>query len=150
MIMLDAVVVSDHLRSDFSWETVPEWALRYECFLGDVTFKIDDVDFSTHWGWVPVLDFALVLSSALDGLESGKSGIFEFTESEAFIRCGRSDDIVEVSASYSPGIARVPFEEIRAVVREFVDRLADRLRNEHPGLRSNLQFVASVARAGTE
>ena len=94
MIRLNAVVASDHLGSDFSWETVPEWVLRYECFLGDVTFKIDNVDFSTHWGWVPVLDFALGLSSALDGLESGKSGIFEFTESEAFIRCSRSDHMV--------------------------------------------------------
>jgi len=71
MIRLNAVVASDHLGSDFSWETVPEWVLRYECFLGDVTFKIDNVDFSTHWGWVPVLDFALGLSSALGGLESG-------------------------------------------------------------------------------
>ncbi len=150
MIRLNAVVASDHLGSDFSWETVPEWVLRYECFLGDVTFKIDNVDFSTHWGWVPVLDFALGLSSALDGWKSGKSGIFEFTESEAFIRCSRSDHMVEVSASYSPGIARVPFEEIRAVVRDFVDRLADRLRKEHPGLKSNIEFVAAVVRAGNE
>ena len=115
-----------------------------------MTFKIDDVDFSTHWEWAPVLNFALGPSSILDGLESGKSSIFEFTESEAFIRCGRSDDIVGVSASFSPGIARVPFEEIRVVVLEFVDQLADRLRTEHPGLKSNIEFVAAVARAGAE
>ena len=34
-------------------------------------------------------------------------------------------------------------------MRDFVDRLADRLRKEHPGLKGNIEFASAVARAGT-
>lgn len=147
MITLDAVVASDQLDTGFTWATAPEWALRYECFLGDLRFKIDGADFSTHWGWVPVLDFALAMSSLLDALEPGEAQTFEFTESEAFIRLSRTEDFVEVSASYLPVTARVQLEDLRTAARDFARRLGGRLGDEHPALRQNEEFLGALRRA---
>jgi hypothetical protein len=47
-----------------------EMTLRYDCFLGDVVFSVDEADFSARWDWVPVFDFALSLR-AIDLLPAG-------------------------------------------------------------------------------
>ena len=122
--------------------------LRYDCFLGDLQFKVGDLDFSTHWGWVPVLDFALGISSLLDLLEPGDSRVFEFTESEAVIQLSRIGDSVEVASSYSPGTARVDAEELRAAVRDFVRNLGRRLGAKHPSLLQNAEFLGALRQAG--
>jgi len=66
VLLLDAAVTLDGLAEEFTWENVPDWALRYDCFLGDVRFLKGDVDFSTRWGWVPVWDFALSMVNLID------------------------------------------------------------------------------------
>ena len=148
MIKLDAEISSNRLPSTFTWDSVPEWALRYDCFLGDVRFSIGKVDFSTQWGWVPVLDFALAISNLLDSLEPGSSRDLEFTESEASIRFTRVNDVVAVTSTYSPGSASVDVHEIRAVARDFVQRLGFRLSEEHPALKENTEFLDALRRAG--
>jgi hypothetical protein len=59
--------------------TADEMGLRYGCFLGDVTFVVDAADFSARRDWVPVLDFAWGIRSAIRGLVRGPEGAFEFT-----------------------------------------------------------------------
>lgn len=148
MITLDATVLSDViLGTDLTWETVPERVLRYDCFLGDVRFEVGETDFSTHWGWVPVLDFALSMSSLLADLAPDDSRLFEFTESEAFIRLHRVGQIVQVSASYVRPTADVGFRELQAAVDTFTHQLAGRLAQEHPALLRNSEFANAIRRA---
>jgi hypothetical protein len=44
-------------------------SLRYLLFPGDISFRGDGVDFSTAWGWVQVLDFALSLAAIMETLK---------------------------------------------------------------------------------
>lgn len=137
MITLEAVSTFDQLPTGQSWESVPMWNLRYDHFLGDIVFKIDDCDFSTRWGWVPVLDFALGFNRLLTSLTSDGSATFEFTESEATLTLRRSLDVVALTSSYSSGVARVDVKVLRVVVYDFVSRIRDRLLVEHPSLARN-------------
>ena len=38
-----------------------EMDLRYDFFLGDLVFRIDSLDLTTRWGWVPLVDAAMCL-----------------------------------------------------------------------------------------
>ncbi|TXK17708.1 hypothetical protein [Homoserinibacter sp. GY 40078] len=102
-VILDATIAIDRLDDNVAGDALPAIALHYDCFLGDIRFEVGDLDFSTHCGWAPVLDFAICMAALLDGLEAGGDQVFEFTESDATIDMKRSDRIVELTASYSPG-----------------------------------------------
>lgn len=125
-----------------------EWALRYDCFLGDVIFIVFELDLSAKWGWVPVLDFALSLDSIVDELAvgDGAEGLFEFTESDAAISFGRVGDAVEIEASYVPGLARVGYADLRGAAKRFLLRVLEDLVGEHPELSVN-PFIAQVLAA---
>lgn len=148
MITLDAVLALRQPESSHDWATVSEGALHYDCFLGDVVFVVDGVDFSARWGWVPVLDFALVIAGLVAELEPGAEQVFEFTESDAVIRLRRIDDVVEVTSTYVSATASVPFKALLAATRDFARGLAARIVDDHPGLRRNAAFLTAVRRAG--
>lgn len=127
-----------------------EWALRYDCFLGDVTFMVFEVDLSAKWGWVPVLDFALSLHSIVDSLAvgDGAEGLFEFTESDAAISFRRVGDAIEIEASYVPGLARVGYADLRGAAKRFLLRVLEDLVGLHPDLGAN-PFIARVLAASS-
>lgn len=116
-----------------------ESTLRYDCFLGDVTFTVFGVDLSAKWGWVPILDFALSLDSIVDVLAEGDGAdaVFEFTESDAVISFRRVGDTVEIEASYVPGLAKVGYAHLRGAAERFLLRVLEDLVSQHPGLGSN-------------
>lgn len=144
MIKFGVVPTSDRLSSGLTCDNVTEWALRYECFLGDVRLEVDGADFSTNWGWVPVLDFALGICALLEGLQDGCQCVFEFTESEARLEFNRMGQTVELSANYTTGTARVEFQELLESARNLVVRLGSRLGMANPGLTRNLGFRAAM------
>lgn len=150
MIRLDVCIAVDRLPSGFTWDSIPEWALRYECFLGDVQLEVGSADFSTDWGWVPVLDFALGIASLLDTLEPGGSSCFEFTESEAWIQFARVGDVVRVTSSYSGQVALADIVEFRAAARDLARRVGERVGSKHPQLRRNHDFLSGLRRVGAE
>lgn len=147
MITLDAVYSSVLPNGYEGWESVPLWALHYDCFLGDIHFCVERVDFSTHWGWVPVLDFALVLSSMLNALQRGEESVFEFTESSHALRISRDGDIAAVSASYVKVASRAHFAELHSVVNEFLSSLEEDLLKSCCGIEKNSQLQDSIVRA---
>jgi len=112
-------------------------ALRYRLFPGDVSFQREDVDFSTHWGWVQILDFALSLTAIVVTLEQDGEARFEFTESNAALSFRLECDVICVSSSYAPGLMRVPVPEFREQVKQFADRVSRELCERHPRLRVN-------------
>jgi hypothetical protein len=93
-----------------------EMTLRYSVFLGDLIFKVDGVDFSTHWRWVPMLDFAICLLSVLEDLSAGKEqSSIEFTESEAELVFRRIDDLVFITSNYNSNQASASYRELEDV-----------------------------------
>ncbi len=143
-IVLTATISSDGLPPSTLWESVPEGALRYECFLGDLRFVGGDADFSTEWGWVPVWDLALGLLHVLDTLKSSGAARFEFTESEAFISFVREADDVHVSASYTDDVVTIEHAELLVAAHTFVDELSRNLVAARPSLQRNPWFVAAI------
>lgn len=147
MITLDALLRSHQPWSNVEWHTVSELDLRYDCLLGDIHFRIDHAGFSTEWGWVPVLDFALGLSNLVDSVATTGEESLEFTESEAEIRVRRrADDLLEVTSTYSAGVGAISHEDLYRSSRDFLRKLADRLVVEHPALAENPHFRNALRR----
>jgi hypothetical protein len=90
-----------------------EVTLRYGVFLGDLVFKVDDADFSTHWGWVPILDFAICLLGVLEDLSTGKEqSSIEFTESEAELVFKRVPGLILITSNYTSHQASAGYKEL--------------------------------------
>ena len=147
MIELDYQISSSspERRSSVDLACADEGTLHYELFLGDVCLRVENADFSTDWGWVPVLDFALGLVRVIRSLAPGTCEVFEFTESEASLYFTRSiDDQVVVSANYSSATATVSYGELLNRARGFLRRVVIELQNAYPALTKNPSFdVAS-------
>ena len=103
MLKLEIRNWTDVDRDGSNWSRVSEQALRYDYFVGDIGFTASGTDFSTTWGWVPVLDFAVSLNALVTALEPHSELDFEFTESDHTISFRRGDKEVLVSTSYVSG-----------------------------------------------
>jgi hypothetical protein len=124
-------------------QSADETTLRFDCFLGDVVFLVDEVDFSAPWGWVPVLDFALALRTISGGLvEPEAHERFEFTESDAKIEFRREREIVTVEADYTALTAQISHLEISSHAERFVARVVADLVSRYPALAENPFIVA--------
>lgn len=124
-----------------------ETELRYDAFLGDVSGRVGSLDLTTHWGWVPVLDFALSLAEIACRLKASGRETYEFTESEATIDFALSGDTVTVTTSYAEGEGLSTLDELRwgaaSCLRQTVNEVA-RLGpgvEQHPALRRSLEAL---------
>lgn len=144
MLRLDYALSSAwNASADVDLASAEEWVLRYDCFLGDVIFMVYEMDLSARWGWVPVLDFVLALDAIVDALALGDEAeeLFEFTESDASISFRRSGDLVEIAASYVPGVATVSCADLRGETKRFLLRVLEDLIGQHRELAAN-PFIA--------
>lgn len=119
-----------------------ETTLRYDCFLGDVIFVVNGIDFSARWDWVPVLDFALALHAIAAALEDGGRDTFEFTESDASIDFRREGSWTSIEATYSAaGVARLPHTEFEDETARFLLRVVGDFVKADPRLAENELIV---------
>ncbi|MCV0336047.1 hypothetical protein [Microbacterium sp.] len=58
MIVFDFEILREADLDNVIWREIGGAPFCYSYFLGDIVFKVDDVDLSVRWGWVPVFDFA--------------------------------------------------------------------------------------------
>jgi hypothetical protein len=130
----------DRTLADVDLRTADPTALSYDLFLGDVFMRAGDADFSAPWRWVPVLDFAVNLKVLVEDLADGQQDRFQFTECEAEIRFARHGETVQISASYVPAVARVPYGIFLQAVRAFALRTQEELVSAYPALRENPWF----------
>ena len=112
-------------------------SLRYYLFPGDIVMKDEEVDFSTQWGWVPVLDFALCLNSIAETLGQGRLEVFEFTESDATLEFRLQGGSALVSSNYAPGLLCVAPMEFRESAQGLLRRTIKGLCDENPSLAKN-------------
>jgi hypothetical protein len=113
--------------------------LRYDLFLGDIVFRIGDVDFSALWGWVPVLDFALSLHGITETLPEAGEGVLEFTESNAALRFVYERGWVKVSANYVRDQigANISYTDLSRAADTFLQTVLRDLWTMHPELERN-------------
>ncbi|MGW0467601.1 hypothetical protein ACWDX6_20380 [Streptomyces sp. NPDC003027] len=139
---------------DYVLENRPDpvgWEHRLDCkeasrrdilwyfFPGDVRIDVNGVDFTTHFGWVPVLHFGLSLVAITESLsESAKSNSeYSFTEADEVISFARTGGMVSVEWSLTPGSARCSFSELRLAVKQFVERIVAELGVGFPSFLDN-------------
>jgi hypothetical protein len=132
--------LSENWDSDLAFLlAADETELRYYAFAGDIILRDAQTDLSTHWGWVPLVDFAVALRDISAAIEAGIAPAkkFEFTESDATLEFERHDVDVTIRSSYSPGKIILPSAEFRRLVLDFGHRLNMELLSRLPGLRQN-------------
>lgn len=150
MLQLDYVLSPAwNASSDVDLAAAEEWVLRYDYFLGDAIFMVYEMDLSARWGWVPVLDFAVALDTIVDALAAGDEAeeLFEFTESDASISFRRVGALVEIDASYVPGVATVGYADFQGEAKRFLLRVLEGLIGQHRELATN-PFIARKFSAG--
>ena len=123
----------------FDLASADESAFRYNLFLGDMIFRVNECDLSAEWGWVPVIDFAASLRYVSSELEqaSDAESTLDFTESSSMVHFQRHGDSVTISADYAACQADIPLSEFVTVVNEFSHRVLAALLQEHPALMQN-------------
>jgi hypothetical protein len=133
--------LAEPIAGTASWSQADEEDFRYRAALGDLIFEIGSKNFSTHWGWVPLIDLAASLRNIAKKLQhSGGTETFEFTESESWLRFSRQGDQVIVTASYSPGEAQVEYARFVDAIKKLSKRLRDELLRRNSALAENPAF----------
>jgi len=117
-------------------------------FMGDAIMQIGDVNFSTKFGWVTLIDWCLRLSVSTANLEVVEARHFQFAESDDFMSFRRHDEEVFVASSYVPGIACARYATFTAAVRDFVDGRLRWLTQEFPAAMRNPAMGDVFARLG--
>lgn len=116
-------------------------SLHYEWFPGDVIFHGEGVDFSARWGWVQVLDFALCLAKIAETLHAVGQATYEYTEATAALIFRLEGEDVVVSATYAPGVLRIPHAVFLDLAVRFAQRVTADLCRDHPRLAMNPEMT---------
>jgi hypothetical protein len=137
-----------HLSEDWNkagldLKTASEAELRYSAVLGDLFLESDNADLSARWGWIPLIDFAVSLQQIVGQLKPEPFQVFEFTESDATLNFLRSNQDIQISASYAPGRITVSYQELKTIARDFQNQLVTDLLKTYPELLENQWFIAN-------
>jgi hypothetical protein len=111
--------------------------LFFSCFLGDVTLELDGLSFTTRFGWVATLTFAIDLAQRVAALPEQERSILEFQEAEEWISLRHEAGRVYIACSYAKGIASVAYDSILGLVRGTLDSYVEELNRAYPRLIEN-------------
>jgi hypothetical protein len=111
-----------------NWTDLSREEVAYYSFVGSIVFRVGVEDFSADWGWIPLVDFGLVLDAALEDLPRSHEYTIEFTDSDHFIRMEIDGTKVMVASSYAHGRGRAGLTDLRAAVDRYMRRLLNELR----------------------
>jgi hypothetical protein len=131
-------------ESDLSGVDGPD--LLQGAFMGDAVLELGDVDLSTRFGWVTLIDWCVRLATVLGELRRHGQGVIGFSESDDFLSCRRHADMVFLAGSYRSGIAAVRHADFDAAVREFIDDRMGWVAREFPGAMRNSAMADVLAR----
>lgn len=118
-------------------------------FMGDAVVRFDAVDFSTHFGWVTLLDWCLRLAVAIRNLAATGSARFTFSESDDFMSFRRVGDELQVTCSYVAEVGVIGHEEeLTVAVSDFIDSHLEWISREFPEAMNNPVMVDVYSRLG--
>src|SRR5919205_838727 len=111
--------------------------LYYEMFLGDIILRVGDADFSSQWGWVPILDLVRQFVSAGKEVAKNRKIDINFTESNALLTLTPRDGLIAISSTYSPSRQEVRVEDLQIAMKQFAKEAIREFDLLCPGLREN-------------
>ncbi|MFN5103591.1 MAG: hypothetical protein ACOVQH_03805 [Burkholderiaceae bacterium] len=125
-----------------SLDSMDEGDLRYSAVLGDIVLEFGNGNANTNWGWIPLLDWAEALRLIRDELGSSTSteATFEFTESDSTIRFKRTNDNVNVEASYAEAVGECSFDAFSREVDRFRHAVFQAAKDRYPSLGNNVAY----------
>jgi hypothetical protein len=132
--------------SDLGQVSAPD--LIQGAFMGDAVFKLNEVDFSTRFGWVTLIDWCLRLAVAARTLEPGGVHVMRFSESDDFISIRLYGRSVLAASSYRPGIAIVEYGAFISAVHSFVRERLQWLSSNYPSAFTNPAMQEALDRTG--
>ncbi len=152
MVIIDYQIITQRYPGRTTEPPTPDFGiaseteLRYDLLLGDFVLLVNEVDFSTHVGWVPILDFMASLCQICENIKNGeKCQSYEFTESDAHVDFVADDELnVRIAASYIPDTALVPIRELANATIALKTRLMADLSSRYPTLLQNYAFKKLV------
>ena len=119
--------------------------LFFSCFLGDVELELDDISFSTRFGWVATLSFAFDIAQHVAALPRKRRSTVEFQEAEHWISLLYKDGNVYIASSYSKGIASIEYDALLELTRNGLAERLQELNTEYPGLIENAALRRQLA-----
>ena len=127
---------------------IREEDIRYSVALGDIYLEVNGVTCNANWGWVPVLDFAIVLRDICDSLCNGDnvSGQYDFTENSECIMFHRVGENIKISTSYVECCEWVPFDEFRQKSIDFFCKAFQNAAIRFPLLGKSPDFLSYCKR----
>lgn len=144
MIEFGYLIDRDTSLATIGWAQVSAALLRYDCFLGDVYFRINDIDLSMRWGWIPVLDFAISMKHVVQELRRDKSASFDFTDSDLRINFVEQGGRIRISAEYSEEIAEVMQRDFEEAVKRLAEAVSKDIEKRHPELLRNEYYLDAI------
>jgi hypothetical protein len=136
------------IEAEGNLATVSRPDLIQGAFMGDAVLRFDDVDFTTKFGWVTMIDWCLRLSVSVSRLQTTRSYRLRFSESDDFVSFSREEGNVVVTCSYAQGAPTVQYDDLTNAVREFVDGRLDWLAREFPQAFRNPAMADVYSRLG--
>ncbi|MFG2677724.1 hypothetical protein [Streptomyces sp. NPDC048392] len=132
----DPVVLREQRRMNLAKADLVD--LCYSCCGGDLTLRVDGVDFSiVTGGGVQILDFAVEFFTVGRSVATGESGRIEFAGMADEIYVTPTGESVEISSNYAEGVARVTRQEFVRAGRTFLAKVLTDLVARYPELRRN-------------
>jgi hypothetical protein len=123
-------------------KNIDDLALRYELFLGSLTFEKGDKKIAMNWKWIPLVDFVICMQyvcSQLNDLETGDN-VFEFTESDATITFHKEGNQLKINPSFSDVSLTMNFTEFHAAVMIFSKNVIVDIFATNKELQDNKEF----------
>jgi hypothetical protein len=122
--------------------------LFFSCFLGDVNLELDGISFTTRFGWVATLSFAIGLVQHLTALPMVRRSTLEFQEAKQWVSLLLDDGKAYVSCSYANGIASVSYKSFLEMTRDGLERHINDLNTFYPGLTENASLRRQLKTLG--
>lgn len=156
------VIRFEPARSDLAWspgwvpaggpeyqpmavKELPPINFIFDNFRVNVVFQIGDADFSASAGFVPVLDFVLMLRAAQNILQTHNTAVLELSDRQDEWRFARNVDAIELRTRvatrdgwrFDSGIGRCPAEEFDLVVDASLRDALDMIFSHQPAAKDN-------------
>lgn len=161
----DSMKISGSVGRQFTRESddysiAPRVDLLWSHFCGDVQFESSAGRIATNFGWVPLLHVALSLTDICSEFQNSAQSVmkYQFTESDDYISFDLSENVVNISATFSGTSFSAPLRSYCSAVADFGEELVIHLGDRNSSFRANpvaaevlseveeLRAVAGIAR----
>ncbi len=122
--------------------------LLQSAFMGDAILRLNELDFSTRFGWVTLMHWFIGLTYSVRRLANDETSVLRFSESDDFVSFRLLGRSALVASSYRPGIAIVDYGQLKEAVQNFTDERLQWILSNYPAAFTNPAMGEALARVG--